>query len=98
MNDVIWGDVVRIIDGDTFDVDVTHFMIEKNSVSYGNRERIRIAGIDAPEIPNIPGLRARNHLENYLLGKHVRLTIRARDTFGRLVCDVAIAVKSAVWL
>ncbi len=95
MNDVIWGDVVRIIDGDTFEVDITHYD-RRNGVSYGNRERIRIAGIDAPEIPSIPGLRARNHLENYLLGKHVRLTIRARDTFGRLVCDVAIAVKSAV--
>jgi len=93
MSDVIWGDVINIVDGDTFDVKVTHYS-KTNKNSYNNKERIRIAGIDAPEIPSSSGLRAKENLEKYLLGKHVKLTIQARDTFGRLLCEVVLATKS----
>lgn len=92
MADVIWGDVVNVVDGDTFDVNVTH-PARANKMTYNNQERIRIAGIDAPEIPSASGLRAKHHVEKHLLGKHVKLTIQSRDTYGRLVCDVTLADK-----
>ena len=51
MADILWGDVTNVVDGDTFDVDVTHHA-KANKISYNSQECIRIAGIDAPEIPS----------------------------------------------
>ncbi len=93
MADIIWGDVTNIVDGDTFDVHVTHHS-KDNKISYDNQERIRIAGIDTPEIPSASGLRAKHHLERHLLNKHVKLIIQARDVYRRLVCAVSLAVKN----
>ena len=76
MADVIRGDVTNIVDGDTFDVDVTHYS-KTNQISYNDKERIRIAGIEAPEIPSKAGERVKEHLEKNFLGKHVKLTIQA---------------------
>lgn len=94
MADVIWGDVTQVIDGDTFDVNVTHYS-RTNAVRYNDRERIRVAGIDAPELRTRFGLRAKQQLERALLGEHVRLNVQSRDVYGRLVCQVSTAVKSA---
>lgn len=94
MADVIWGDVTQVIDGDTFDINVTHYS-KTNSVRYNDRERIRIADIDAPELRARMGQRAKHQLERTLLGQHVRLEVQARDVYHRLVCEVSMAVKSA---
>ncbi len=94
MADVIWGDVTQVIDGDTFDVNVTHYS-RANAVRYNNRERIRVAGIDAPELHTRLGPRAKHQLERTLLGQHVRLDVQSRDVYGRLICQVSVAVKSA---
>ncbi|MCD6385483.1 hypothetical protein J7M23_06855 [Candidatus Sumerlaeota bacterium] len=92
MSDVIWGDVKNIVDGDTFDLKVTH--VGKNNVEkYNNEERIRIEDVNAPEIPSAAGKRSKDALEKKLLGKYVRCDIRARDTYGRLVCKVSLAIK-----
>ncbi len=92
MSDIIWGDVINIVDGDTFDLRVTHE--GKNNVhDYGDEERIRIEDIDAPEIPSASGQRLKDALEKKMLGKHVKCSIRDRDDYGRLVCKVTIAEK-----
>jgi endonuclease YncB( thermonuclease family) len=90
MADVVYGTVTEVIDGDTFKVSV-YFQSSSNTTKYGSNETIRIADIDAPEIPSAAGLRAKSHLENRLKGKSVRLEIQARDTYGRLVCKVRLA-------
>lgn len=69
------GQVVRIIDGDTFDLQ--------------NSERIRLAGADAPEYPKgCLSQEAKNRLEELLLGKEVSLEPVAKDNFGRQVAYV----------
>lgn len=85
MFDIILGNVVNVVDGDTFDVGVTH-ILERNKYSYNNRERIRIAGIDAPELSTFLGIRTKLFLEKNILGKNVRLTVQSRDVYGRLIC------------
>jgi len=90
MTDVIWGKVVKVIDGDTFDIKVTHVR-RGNQYEYSTKERIRIEGIDPAELPSLAGRRAKRDLERALKGKSVRCDIRARDTYGRLICGVALA-------
>lgn len=92
MSDVIWGDVTNVVDGDTFDITVTHHG-KTNTTKYNAQERIRIAEIDAPELGTAAGARAKATVERALNGKHVRCEIQARDTYHRLVCKVAIAQK-----
>ena len=89
MADSIRGQVIRIIDGDTFDMKVTH-VGQNNKHEYGGKERIRIASIDAPELNELGGERSRAVLERLLLGKEVRCYVQARDTYGRLVCKVTV--------
>lgn len=90
MTDVIWGKVVKVIDGDTFDIKVTRVRRGKQ-YEYGTKERIRIEGIDTAELPSLAGRRAKRDLERALKGKSVRCDIGARDTYGRLICRVALA-------
>ena len=91
MPDVIWGDVTEIIDGDSFRVDDTS-QDERNEFPYGDSEEIRIQNINAPELPSKSGKRAKEDLEALLSGKRVRLTVHARDDFGRLICDISFSV------
>jgi endonuclease YncB( thermonuclease family) len=92
MADVIWGDVTNVVDGDTFDVKVTHYQ-KSNRIEYNDAERIRIAGIDAPELSTAYGMTAKQRLARRIGGKHVRLTVKSRDTYRRLVCDVSLSTK-----
>lgn len=84
MADTIRGKVIEVIDGDTFDMTVTHTG-KGNKIKYQDHERIRIEGIDAPEINTDAGKKAKKALEGKLKRKEVRVTISARDTFGRIV-------------
>lgn len=78
-------DALRIIDGDTLSATVD-----------GRRERIRIAGIDAPETGKRArcraerqrGAEARRWLERRLAGARVTVELRGRDRYGRLLADV----------
>lgn len=90
MYDVIWGDVLNVVDGDTFDLRVTHHA-EHNKFRYNNQERIRIAEIDAPELATIAGVRAKQHLERAINGKRVKCDVHSRDTYHRLICAVSKA-------
>ena len=89
MADTIRGPVLQVIDGDTFDIKVTH-VGKNNQYEYNNKERIRIAGGDAPELNTMAGILAKNDLENKLSGKEVRCTVQARDTYHRIVASVEI--------
>lgn len=89
MADTIRGPVTVIIDGDTFDMKVTHTG-KNNQYKYNNEERIRIADIDAPELNTPAGGRSKNLLERKLKGKEVRCYVQSRDTYGRIVAKVNI--------
>lgn len=59
MTDTIRGPVTTVIDGDTFDMKVTHTGKE-NKIKYNNEERIRIAEIDTLELNTAAGKRSKD--------------------------------------
>jgi len=89
MADTIRGPVTNIVDGDTFDMKVTH-VGKNNKEKYNDNERIRIAKIDAPELDAPAGKRSKEQLERKLKGKEVRCYVQARDTYGRVVAEIKV--------
>lgn len=87
--DILFGTVFEVIDGDTFKVDRIG-RPQHNGYNYKDIECIRIASIDAPELPTRAGQRAKAHLERTLHGRRVRLEINARDIYGRLIAHVSL--------
>lgn len=71
--------VLRVSDGDSIAVEIN-----------GDRTRVRLACIDAPELAQDPfGTAARDRLQQLLpLGSTVRLRTIAEDRFGRTVAEV----------
>ncbi|MBC8346380.1 MAG: hypothetical protein ISR82_00135 [Candidatus Marinimicrobia bacterium] len=89
MADTISGPVTKVIDGDTFDIEVTH--IGNNNVyEYNDNERIRIAGKNSSELDEPGGLEAKQALEKRLNGKEVRCTIKSRDVYQRIVATISV--------
>ena len=69
------GRQVHVIDGDTF--------------RYGT-ERVRLRGIDTPELSEPGGQAARMRLEELLRSGPVRIVPHGRDVYDRTVADVYI--------
>ncbi len=81
------GRVVRVSDGDTFNVLVQ-----------GRQQRVRMASIDAPEVtkdkerPGQPYAQAsRDALASLISGKDLVLVCYERDRYERNICDVPLA-------
>ncbi len=70
------GTVTRVVDGDTVWV---------QTAGSGKPLKVRLQGIDAPEICQAGGAQAQNALRRQVLGQHVTLTSRAHDDYGRTV-------------
>jgi micrococcal nuclease len=70
--------VVEVDDGDSF-------LIFKPNARY---DRVRILGIDAPEIGQPYGIEAGQHLSAMIRHKEVRLICVARDKYRRMLCRV----------
>jgi endonuclease YncB( thermonuclease family) len=66
---------VRAIDGDTIRV---------------GGERIRLRGIDTPELSELEGPAAKRRLEEFLRSGSIRIVPRGRDVYDRLVADVFV--------
>lgn len=69
--------VRRVIDGDTFEV----------YRKVGNTRRIRLAGVNAPELYQFGGLKAKARLKKLIEGRTVTIVPKARS-YGRLVANV----------
>ncbi len=91
--------VVKVADGDTITVEAANGVgrgIRLWPESFEARERIRLLGVDAPELPKgkergEPGANeAKRFAERALLGKTVYLAFDhdLRDRYGRLLCYV----------
>nr|WP_280971522.1 thermonuclease family protein [Cupriavidus gilardii] len=78
----LYGQVVRIIDGDTLDV-----LVQKRPV------RVRLAGIDAPERRQPFGEKARQHLADLAFQKTVRVIEHDTDHYGRTLGIVLAATS-----
>lgn len=79
------GTVTHVVDGDTLDVRITG----------GQRERIRLIGIDAPEPAECYGSKAKTRMRQLAQGKRVRLigdpTQDTRDRYRRLLAYLVLA-------
>jgi micrococcal nuclease len=73
------GKVVGIADGDTIDVMHT-----------GRAERVRLYGIDCPELHQAFGARAKQFTSNLAFGKNVGVRVRDVDQYGRTVGEVIL--------
>lgn len=71
--------VGHVVDGDSLWV---------RPVVGGARARLRLQGIDAPEICQAGGLDARAALRLLVQGQTLRVTVQARDGFGRAIARV----------
>ena len=80
----IRGKVTSVIDGDTFKMTVSHTG-KNNKFKYKDNETIRIEGIDKPEIDTDAGKKAKTILSNKISGKEVRVYMKSRDPFGRVL-------------
>ena len=79
MNDVIWGEIIDAIDGNTFDMKIT-FARSANINTYNKEERI----ILFKKVHN----RTAAQLKARLLDEDIRCTVLSRDPNGRLICDI----------
>ena len=78
------GKVVRIVDGDTFEV-----LDSVNRVS-----KIRMNGIDAPEKKQAFGTRSRETLASLCFGRRIRVRVYSKDRNGRLIADTYLDNRS----
>ncbi|MDK2741417.1 MAG: thermonuclease family protein [Nitrospira sp. BO4] len=66
---------VRAVDGDTIRV---------------GAERIRLRGVDTPEMSELAGPAAKQRLEELLRRGPIRIVPKGRDVYNRLVADVFV--------
>ena len=78
----VWrGTVIYITDGDTLWIRPLHG---------GRARKIRLDGIDAPEICQAYGVRARERLAAFVRGRQVRVMTRGRDDYRREMARVEL--------
>ena len=81
----ITGVVVGVHDGDTMRIRTTHETI-----------KVRLFGIDAPEIGQPFARASKEKLSALTFGKTVRLISHGKDNYGRLLAEVLLADKTNV--
>lgn len=74
------GIVTHVTDGDTVWV---------QPLQGGEAHKVRLLGIDAPEICQLWGPQSRAALHAVLLGQVVEVTARTRDSYGRLLAQLS---------
>jgi len=71
------GHVIKVIDGDTFDL------------KYGDEKiRVRLFGIDSPERAQAFNVKAKEFTASLIADKDVRVVLINKDRYGRSVADV----------
>lgn len=79
--------IIFIHDGDTL---MLEFL---NGDRKGNREKIRLYGIDAPELSQPYGRASKNHLIKLLRSEDIEFKYISRDQYGRLLGIIFIGGK-----
>lgn len=74
------ANVVRVIDGDTIEIDK-------------NKERIRLYGIDAPELKQSFGEKSKQALETLIAEKHIQIIPKGKDKYDRILAVVEFKGK-----
>ena len=84
---IISGEVVRVWDGDTLHL----------QDSFGQRHKIRLAGIDAPELEQAQGKACRDLLAEQVLHRQVQAAIMDTDRYGRKVAQIRLNGHDINW-
>lgn len=71
------GKVIAVLDGDTLLV-----------LRSGNPVKVRLAEMDAPEKAQPYGIASQRSLAGLVMGKQIKVAVRAADDYGRLVATV----------
>jgi endonuclease YncB( thermonuclease family) len=79
-------EVDRVVDGDTIQVDV-HLGMDFWLVN----QRVRLAGIDCPEMNTAEGKAAAAFAAEWLADRKCELTDRGKDKYGRLLGEIRAA-------
>ena len=79
------GKVVKVIDGDTFDM-----IFEEKKI------RVRMFGIDSPERGQAFNVKAKEFTASLIAGKEVSVIIRNKDRYGRFVGEVYLGDSTYV--
>ncbi|RJX32326.1 MAG: nuclease [Oxalobacter sp.] len=82
------GKVIGVTDGDTV----------KILIAGHKQERIRLAGIDAPERRQPYGQKSRQHLSNMIFGRQVVVVWKKRDRYKRIIGKIVLDEKTDVGL
>jgi endonuclease YncB( thermonuclease family) len=80
---ILTGRVVRVADGDTVTV------LDSSNTQY----RIRLEGIDAPELHQAFGTQSKKNLSDMVFGRDVTVVYQKTDQYGRLVGKVTLDGK-----
>ncbi len=65
------------------------------AVDAGNvQHKVRLHGIDAPEVKHAFGIKARDWLAELTLRKVVRVNVHEHDRYRRLLADIEVAGQS----
>lgn len=71
------GKCLRVIDGDTIEV-----------LKKGNKEKIRLASIDAPEKNQEYGIESREYLKGLILNATIEIVTRNKDIYNRYIGEI----------
>ena len=77
------GRCLRVSDGDTITI-----------AAEGRREKVRLIGIDAPELRQEGGPEARQYLVKRILNRRVKVEGETRDRYGRLLGTVYLGEEN----
>jgi hypothetical protein len=92
--DILWADVVEVLDGSTFKAKITHYG-ENNSRKYPIAQTVRIHGTKVPDPSTTAGELAHHRLTQQISRRHVRLVVEETDPQGDLICYVRLAQLKA---
>lgn len=63
--------------------------VDGDTIRYGT-QRIRVRGLNAPELPEVGGLEAQQRLAQLLSEGSIRIIPHGQDVYGRLLADVFV--------
>lgn len=78
---IINGKVIKVIDGDTI-------IVKYKKIILATEDKIRFHAIDAPELNQIYGKEAREFCKKLCFGQDVKIKIRDKDKYGRIIAEV----------
>lgn len=85
------GKVLRVIDGDT--IELLAKSSKTNPYNHMQKLKIRLYGIDAPELKQAYGKEAKEYLSALILKQEVKIIIEDKDKYQRLIATIFLNNK-----